>query len=73
MSENTIKWHPYPETKPRKSGKYIVTLSGNTGKNEPIVTAREYNTNLEMFLPKWSHDVIAWTYLPKPYLKEQKK
>ncbi len=65
-----VDWHPYPETKPKKSGKFLVTLSGDTEKDEPIVTAREYKAKLEMFLPKWRHDVIAWAELPEPYIPE---
>ena len=26
MSENTVKWHPYPQEKPKKDILYIVTV-----------------------------------------------
>lgn len=67
-----VDWHPYPEKRPKKSGKYLVTITSDDEKDEPIVTTREYNTKSEKFLPKWCSDIIAWAKLPKPYEPEKK-
>ena len=67
-----VDWHPYPETKPKISGKYLVTLTSDDENDEPIVTTRQYNTKSEKFLPKWCSDIIAWAELPQPYQQEVK-
>ena len=56
------KWHT---EKPKKSGKYIVTVS------DKIVTTREYNAKRAKWLPLWCDDILAWAKLPKPF-KEKK-
>ena len=67
-----VDWHQFPKERPKKSGKFLVTLSRDTEKDEPIVTTRQYNTKSEKFLPKWCSDIIAWAKLPQPYRQEAK-
>ena len=72
MSENKVKWHPYPEEKPKNDSlnPYLVTwlYDGVCGK-EPEVDLFYYEDDAF----KWNleNEVIAWAELPEPY-KEQK-
>lgn len=62
MSENKVKWHPYPETKP-KDGTYLVTtLAGK------VDTDAFQLGDFDFYMS----EVIAWAELPEPYKPEMK-
>lgn len=58
MSENEVKWHPYPKEKPKREGVYLVTLK------DEEVTSDWFNSGYFRF---YVDDVIAWAELPEPY------
>lgn len=63
MSENKVKWHPYPQEKPLKEGRYLVTFK-HIFRN--FVVIRSYPNS------DWDKEVvIAWAELPKPYDKRR--
>lgn len=63
MSENKVKWNPYPQEKPLKEGRYLVTLK-HIFRN--FVVIRSYPNS------DWDKEVvIAWAELPKPYDKRR--
>lgn len=65
MSENKVKWHPYPQEKPLKEGRYLVTFK-HIFRN--FVVIRSYPNS------DWDKEVvIAWAELPKPYDKRRTK
>lgn len=65
MSENKVKWHKYPDEKPAKNGRYLVTrikTSMEGGRKEVITHyyAGEFHDE------DWTK-TIAWAELPEPY------
>ena len=63
MSENKVKWNPYPQEKPLKEGRYLVTFK-HIFRN--FVVIRSYPNS------DWDKEVvIAWAELPKPYDKRR--
>ena len=65
MSENKVKWHKYPDEKPAKNGRYLVTrikTSMEGGRKEviPHYYAGEFHDE------DWTK-TIAWTELPEPH------
>ena len=60
MSENKVKWHKYPEDKPKEDGSYLITtIYGHI----PEVISENYENgefNLDAF-------VVAWAEKPSPY------
>jgi len=56
-------WNPYPETKPRETGKYLVTFS--TGKIN-ISRFEASNKGTGKFT-MGDQAVIAWADMPEPY------
>lgn len=63
MNENKVKWHPYPQEKPLKEGRYLVTFK-HIFRNFVII--RSYPNS------DWDKEVvIAWAELPKPYDKRR--
>lgn len=60
----TIKWNPYPETKPPKKGDYMITLIDNSYS----VDIDEYSEHDDWY-KQLKCDIIAWAELPQPYEK----
>lgn len=58
-----VDWHPYPETKPKKDGIYLVTT-----------LAGEVDTDVFQLgdFDFYMSEVIAWAELPEPYRSEVK-
>ena len=60
MSENKVKWHKYPEDKPKEDGNYLITTIYS---HIPEVISENYENgefNLDAF-------VVAWAEKPSPY------
>ena len=78
MSENKIKWHPYPKEKPlvkdsNKVEDYLVTIRF---KKEKFVINASFSPYYKQFYKEYMRSdldkfVTAWAELPEPY-KEQK-
>jgi hypothetical protein len=59
-----IKWNPYPETKPKKEGRYLITVEDDG----TYVVSDEFSTDRhEEWLDCFDGDVTAWAELPEPY------
>ena len=59
------RWHPCPEEKPEKTGRYPVTL--DIDNHAPIVEEAIYNAATEHWFT--SFPVLAFRPLPEPYQK----
>lgn len=57
-----IKWHKYPEDKPKESNHYLVTI-----KNEQRKIVEILFTSSGLFHVPPSYEVIAWAEMPEPY------
>ena len=57
-----VYWHPYPETKPKKDGAYLVT-----------VQAGEVDTDVFQLgdFDFYMSEVIAWAEMPPPYSRRK--
>lgn len=66
MSENKVKWHPYPKEKPKVPGRYLITM--------------KYSSDTEVVIGSWDckrfyisardKNVLPWAESPKPYRPE---
>ena len=64
MSENKVKWHPYPKEKPEKDDQYLLSLK--LGKCSFIETAN-WLSRKEVFEDVWNKCIKAWAEAPEPY------
>ena len=62
MSENKVKWHPYPQEIPEKENLYIVSIKDR----KKSFTSASY-WDRKVFGVYWDEDVTAWAELPDPY------
>lgn len=72
MSENKVKWHPYPEEKPKKSDLYLITVKNINIK--PFVCQDVFNDYTKVFrFERYSmiEKIIAWAELPEPYNEDK--
>lgn len=66
MSENSVRWHPYPKEKPPKECYYLVTVRYICA----FLDEGYVEINIDMYrgyFKKRNWQVIAWAELPKPY------
>lgn len=65
MSENSVKWHPYPEETPQSGDNYLVTVIDQSDHK-----TRYVGTALFLNVTGWNvssrYRVIAWANLPEP-------
>lgn len=71
MSENEVKWHPYPKEKPKFYEPVLVTLLYHDGSEFVEIDILHCYQHLKI-KEKWGFDrpdrkVIAWAELPEPY------
>ena len=71
MSENKVKWHPYPQEKPLKKDIYLVTAVDKI----PFVLEAKYFSEKKKFSDIYMGDnfddcVTAWAEFPEPYKEE---
>ena len=64
MSENTVKWHPYPQEKPKKDILYIVTVKI---RDKTLTSDLKWSKRKFIFYDKC---VTAWAEMPEPYKEE---
>jgi len=56
-------WNPFPQTKPKKDGKYLVALKCNDGDRKlDFVDSANFAGNS---FSAWHSDIIAWREMPK--------
>ena len=70
-NEIRLKWHPFPEEKPKKKGNCIVSVAYF---KKEFTTTSWWDPKIGGFedFPKYIEDIItAWAYMPKPYKKEK--
>ena len=60
-----VKWHPYPNEKPPKTGDYIVTIKGTLKK--PLVSFDSYFGEFGVWVNYEIDEIEAWAALPEPY------
>ena len=65
MSENKVKWHPYPQEKPNEKDRYIVALK--FGK-DLLRSTTDWIPEQNTFLG-FGNSVVAWAEVPEPYKK----
>lgn len=63
-----VDWHPYPEEKPTKKDRYLISIDDGNG-HQYITIATLYK---DIFWESGviDHIVIAWADLPEPYRPE---
>ena len=71
VNENEIrlKWHPFPEEKPKKKRNCIVSVAYF---EKEFTTTSWWDPKKGEFedFPKYIEDIItAWAYMPRPYKK----
>ena len=62
-----IKWHPFPEEKPKRAADYIVSLSLD---GTEYVTSSWWDSKEKQFSDYFDNIITAWAYMPRPYKKE---
>ena len=63
MSENKVKWHPYPQERPIEDDDYLITVKCR--RTRKVTTWDSVNGYFYI-----EGDVTAWTELPEPYKEE---
>lgn len=67
MSENSTKWHKYPNKKPERADEYLVTVScGYFNITSSSVWKNGHFTDYEDE-PGKIGSIIAWAEMPDPY------
>lgn len=66
-NEIKLKWHPYPEEKPKRTANYMVSIS--SGGTE-YTDSSWWDSKEKQFENYLGSDVTAWAYMPRPYRKE---
>ena len=69
MSENKVKWHPYPKEEPPEEDDYLVTVRGDLN---PFIYYLYYSSYTTGRGSQWDY-VTAWMDIPKPYKEEENK
>lgn len=67
MNENTVKWHPYPQEKPKKDNKYLVSVKRKKMSSSDAF----YWDELLGFGERLNDLVSAWPDMPEPYMDEK--
>lgn len=61
----TFKWNPYPDTRPPKNGRYLVTPRCE----DLDIVFDVFNEDTGNWFNHYQKDVLAWAELPQPYEK----
>lgn len=70
MSENSVKWHPFPKSKPKNDGEYLTTVLFKTGDKYVISNYWICNGGNGKWVEGFEHNIIAWAEQPEPYIPE---
>ena len=73
MSENKVKWHPYPNEKPKNKGQYLLTTK-NCENSDLFVGIDTFfiDSNVFGIEPSKMHLIYAWAEMPEPYMNKKK-
>lgn len=63
-----VNWHPYPEEKPTKKDRYLISLDDGNG--HQYITIAAFYKDIFWGSGVIDHIVIAWAELPEPYRPE---
>ena len=63
MSENKVKWHPYPQERPIEDNDYLITVKYR--RRRKVMKWDSFNGYFNVYV-----DVIAWAEMPEPYKEE---
>ena len=63
MSENKVKWHPYPQERPIEDDAYLITVKYR--RTRKVMKWYCFNGYFSIY-----GDVIAWAEMPEPYKEE---
>ena len=66
MSENTVRWHPFPQEEMPENGRYFLTIKGHYGNFVDIFRISPEKEWMRKF-------VVAWAELPEKYDKRKTK
>ena len=64
MSENKVKWHPYPQERPIEDNDYLITVKYSR-RAKKVMKWDSFNGYFNIY-----GDVIAWAEMPEPYEEE---
>ena len=67
MSENTVKWHPFPQEKPKKDNKYLVSIKT---RDYGFTSTSHWIGSHDTFRDYWDECISAWAELPEPYKED---
>ena len=62
-----IKWHPFPEEKPKRAKNCMVSISCD---GTEYTDSSWWNSKEKQFENYWDSVITAWAYMPRPYKKE---
>lgn len=67
MKKVEIKWHPFPEEKPKRMANCIVSISCD---GTEFTASSWWDSKEKQFEDFWDSVIVAWAYMPRPYKKE---
>lgn len=70
MSENTVKWHPYPKEKPKCADEYLVTINCGYFNTTSTSDWKEGKFTDYENEPQKIGSIIAWAEMPEPYKED---
>lgn len=66
-NEIRLKWHPYPEEKPKQARNCIVSISSD---GTEFTASSWWDSKEKQFENFLDSAITAWAYMPRPYKKE---
>ena len=63
-----IKWHKYPQEKPKKDDEYLVSV--NMWNKSSTLTSL-WIGSIDAFIDLWNEYISAWAEMPEPYKEEK--
>ena len=66
-NEIKLKWHPYPEEKPKRTANCIVSISDS---GTEYTASSWWDSREKRFEDFLANIITAWAYMPRPYKKE---
>ena len=66
-NEIKLKWHPFPEEKPKRTANCIVSTSGS---GTEYTASSWWDSKEKQFEDYWDSIITAWAYMPRPYKRK---
>ena len=67
VNEIRLRWHPFPEEKPKRTANCIVFISCD---ETEYTTSSWWYYQEKQFSSYFDSTITAWAYMPRPYKKE---